>query len=77
VKEASKKNKISEVYGDTAYDARKNFNLLDELEIRPAIKIRKNARTLSRSSTLTANGIAVLLKQFSLECLQDFTLPLR
>ncbi|MDG6997692.1 MAG: IS5 family transposase [Nitrososphaerota archaeon] len=47
VKEASKKNKIAKVYGDSAYDARKNFNLLDELEIEPAIKIRKNATTKS------------------------------
>ena len=36
VKEASKKNKIAKVYGDTAYDARKNFNLLDQLEINRA-----------------------------------------
>jgi hypothetical protein len=51
VKEASKKkNKIAKVYGDTAYDARKKNFLLDELEIEPAIKIRKNARTLSRGS---------------------------
>jgi len=48
VKEASKKGKkIAKVYGDSAYDARKNFNLLDELEIEPAIKIRKNATTKS------------------------------
>lgn len=50
VKEASKKNKIAKVYGDTAYDSRKNFNLLDEKGIEPAIRIRKNARTLSRGS---------------------------
>lgn len=47
VKEASEKRKIAKVYGDSAYDARKNFNLLDELEIEPAIKIRKNATTKS------------------------------
>jgi hypothetical protein len=40
VKEASKKNKIVKLYGDTAYDSRKNFNLLNELDIEPAIKIR-------------------------------------
>jgi hypothetical protein len=47
VKEASKKNKIAKVYGESAYDSTKNFNLLDELEIEPAIKIRKNATTKS------------------------------
>jgi hypothetical protein len=56
VKEASKKNKITKVYGDSAYDARKNFNLLDELEIEPAIKIRKNARTLSKRLSSTKRG---------------------
>lgn len=28
VKETSKKGKIAKVYGDSAYDARKNFNIL-------------------------------------------------
>ncbi len=66
VKEASKKNKIAKVYGDTAYDARKNFNLLDELEIEPAIKIRKNARTRSRGSPLRREE-TVLMKKLGLE----------
>ncbi len=66
VKEASKKNKIAKVYGDTAYDARKNFNLLDELEIEPAIKVRKNARTLSRGSPLRREE-TVLTKKLGLE----------
>ena len=66
VKEASKKNRIAKVYGDTAYDARKNFNLLDELEIEPAIKIRKNARTLSRGSPLRREE-TVLMKKLGLE----------
>ena len=66
VKEASKKNKIAKVYGDSAYDARKNFNLLDELEIEPAIKIRKNARTLSRGSPLRREE-TVLIKKVGLE----------
>lgn len=66
VREASKKNKIAKVYGDTAYDSRKNFNLLDELEIEPAIKIRKNARTLSRGSPLRREE-TVLTKRLGLE----------
>ncbi len=66
VKEASKKNKISKIYGDTSYDARRNFNLLDELEIEPAIKIRKNARTLSRGSPLRREE-TVLMKRLCLE----------
>ncbi len=67
VKEASKKkSKIAKVYGDTAYDARKNFNMLDELGIEPAIKIRKNARTLSRGSPLRREE-TVLTKKLGLE----------
>jgi hypothetical protein len=66
VKETSKKGKIAKVYGDSAYDARKNFNILDELEIEPAIKIRKNARTLSRGSPLRREE-TVLTKKLGLE----------
>lgn len=66
VKEASKKNKIAKLYGDTAYDSRKNFNLLDELKIEPAIKIRKNARTRSRGSPLRREE-TVLTKRLGLE----------
>ena len=43
VKEVAKKRKVAKVYGDTAYDARKNFNLLGEMGAEPAIKLRKNA----------------------------------
>ncbi len=66
VKEASKKSKIAKVYGDSAYDSRKNFNLLDENGIEPAIKIRKNARTLSRGSPLRREE-TILMKKLGLE----------
>lgn len=62
VKEASKKNKIAKLYGDTSYDARRNFNLLDELNIEPAIKIRKNATTKSHGSPLRREE-ALLVKK--------------
>jgi hypothetical protein len=32
VKEVSKKRKVAKAYADTAYDARKNFNALDDLD---------------------------------------------
>ncbi|HZW56662.1 MAG TPA: transposase [Nitrososphaerales archaeon] len=66
VKEASKKNKISKVYGDTSYDSRRNFNLLDELDIEPATKIRKNARTLSRGAPLRREE-TILMKKLGLD----------
>ncbi len=52
VREVSKKGKIKKAYADTAYDARKNFNLLQELGAEPAIKLRKNASTMALGSPL-------------------------
>jgi transposase len=52
VKEATKKRKVAKVYADTAYDARKNFNLLREIGAEPAIKLRKNASLKRMGSEL-------------------------
>jgi hypothetical protein len=43
IKESAKKHDIGKVYGDKAYDNRKNFNILDEINAEPAISTRKNA----------------------------------
>jgi hypothetical protein len=48
IKESAKKHDIDKVYGDKAYDNRKNFNILDEINAEPAISIRKNASTISK-----------------------------
>jgi hypothetical protein len=66
VKEVSKKKKIEKTYADTMYDSRKNFNLLKEKGIEPAIKVRKNARTLARGSPLRREE-TVLTKELGLE----------
>jgi len=66
VKEVSKKKKIEKAYADTMYDSRKNFNLLKEKGIEPAIKVRKNARTLARGSPLRREE-TVLTKKLGLE----------
>jgi len=66
VKEVSKKKKIEKAYADTMYDSRKNFNLLKEKGIEPAIKVRKNARTLARGSPLRRYE-TVLTKKLGLE----------
>jgi DDE family transposase len=48
VKESAKKYDIDKVYGDKAYDNRRNFNILvDDINAEPAISIRKNASTRS------------------------------
>ncbi len=66
VNEVSKNSKIKKAYADSAYDSRKNFNLLKEKGIEPAIKVRKNARTLSRGSPLRREE-TVLTKKLGLE----------
>ena len=43
VREAAQKYNIDKVYADKAHDNRRNFNLLDDLNVEPAIEIRKNA----------------------------------
>src|SRR6476660_675896 len=44
IKEAAEKHEINKVYADKAYDNRRNnFNILDDINIEPAIIIRKNA----------------------------------
>lgn len=66
VREVSSKRKVARAYADTAYDARKNFNLLHEEGIEPAIKLRKNARTRSLGSPLRREE-AVLVKKLGYE----------
>jgi hypothetical protein len=66
VREVVKRRKVARAYGDTAYDARRNFNLLDEEGIEPAIKLKKNAITRSLGSPLRRRE-AVLVKRLGCE----------
>lgn len=66
VKEVSRKGKIAKAYADAAYDSRRNFNLLEELRIEPAIKIRRNSRTRSLGSPLRKEE-ALLVKRLGYE----------
>jgi hypothetical protein len=53
VKESANRHGIvDKVYGDKAYDDRKNFNILDDIKAESAISIRKNASTTSKGSPL-------------------------
>ncbi len=47
--ESSNRGKITKVIVDGTYDTKDNFRSLKEKGIKPAIKIRKNASTKSRS----------------------------
>jgi Transposase DDE domain len=66
VKDVVKKRKVAKAYADRAYDARKNFNLLREEKIEPAIRLRKNAITRSLGSPLRREE-AVLVKKVGYE----------
>jgi hypothetical protein len=56
IREVTKECVIDKVYGDKAHDNRKSFNLLDDLNIEPAISIRKNASTKARGCPLTSRA---------------------
>jgi hypothetical protein len=63
VKESlAKRNDIDKVYGDKAYDNRKNFNMLDDINAEPAISIRKNASTRSKGCPLRRDEVLLIKK---------------
>jgi hypothetical protein len=62
VRESSKKCNIDRVYADKAHDNRRNFNLLDRLDIEPVIMIRNNASTRARGCQLRREEVLLLKK---------------
>jgi hypothetical protein len=62
VKESAKRHDIDKVYGDKAYDNRKNFNILDDINAEPAISIRKNASTRSKGCQLRKDEVLLIKK---------------
>ena len=62
VKESAKRRDMDKVYGDKAYDNRKNFNLLDDINAEPAISIRKNASTSSKGCPLRRDEVFLVKK---------------
>jgi hypothetical protein len=50
------------VYGDKAYDNRKNFNILDDMNAEPAISIGKNASTRSKGCPLRRDEVFLVKK---------------
>ena len=63
IKESAKKHDVDKVYGDKAYDNRKNFNILDEINAEPAISIRKNASsTISKRCPLRRDEVLLIKK---------------
>ena len=64
IREVSKEYDIDKVYADKAHDNRRSFNLLDDLNIEPAINIGKNASTIkTKTCPLRAAEEVVLIKK--------------
>jgi len=62
VKESAKRHDIDKVYGDKAYDNRRNFNMLNDINVEPAINIRKNASTRSKGCPLRRDEVLLIKK---------------
>lgn len=62
VREAAEKYDIDKVHADKAHDNRKNFNLLDGLNIEPAIGIRKNATIRATRCPLRRDEVLLINK---------------
>jgi Transposase DDE domain len=60
VRESSKKYNIDKVYADEAHDNRRNFNLLDRLDVEPIIAIRNNASTRARGCQLRSEEVLLI-----------------
>jgi hypothetical protein len=62
IKEVSEGYDIDKVYADKAHDNRRSFNLLDNLNIEPAIQIRKNASIKTKGCPLRRDEVLLIKK---------------
>ena len=62
IREISKEYDIDKVYADKAHDNRDTFNLLDDLNIEPAIQIRKNASIKTIGCPLRRDEVLIIKK---------------
>jgi hypothetical protein len=60
VREVAKKAKVRKAYADGAYDSRRNFNLLDELRIEPAIKVKRGSSVKPHGSPLRKEEVLLV-----------------
>jgi Transposase DDE domain len=60
IREVSEEYDIDKVYADKAHDNRRSFNLLDNLNIEPAIQIRKNASTKAKGCPLRRDEVLLI-----------------
>jgi hypothetical protein len=57
---AEGKRRVAKVYVDGAYDSRKNFNVLHERGIEPAIRLKRGSSTKSHGSPLRRKEVLLL-----------------
>jgi Transposase DDE domain len=62
IREVSEQYDIDKVYADKAHDNRDIFNLLDNLNIEPAIQIRKNASIKTKGCPLRRDEVLIIKK---------------
>jgi len=62
VRDSAKSHHVEKVCGDKAYDNRRNFNILDDIDAEPAISIRKNASTRSKGCPLRRDEVLLIKK---------------
>lgn len=67
VKESAKRHDIDKVYEDKVYDNRKNFNILCDINVEPAISIRNNASTTRSKGCPLRRDEVLLIKKLRLE----------
>jgi hypothetical protein len=60
IREVSEAYSIDKAYADQAHDNRRSFNLLDNLNIEPAIQIRKNASTKAKGCPLRREEVLLI-----------------
>ena len=60
LKEAAQNYDIDTVYADKAHDNRRNFNLLDDMNIEPTINIRKNASIKTKECPLRRDEVFLI-----------------
>jgi Transposase DDE domain len=60
IREVSEEYTIDKAYADKAHDNQRSFNLLDNLNIEPAIQIRKNASTKAKGCPLRRDEVLLI-----------------
>lgn len=71
IREVSEQYDIGKVYADKAHDNKRSFQLLDNLNIEPAINIRKNASIKTKGCPLRRDEV-LLIKKLGYERWKQF-----